>query len=347
MDQKRPQLKARVDGNYGEFVLEPLTRGYGVTIGNPIRRILMSSIPGTAVTSVYIEDVLHEFSTIPGVKEDVIRLILNLKELVVKFHAPGPKTLTLRAQGEGEVKASAFEVPSDAEIVNPDLVIANLAEDGKLVMEVRIEEGEGYVPADKHATKDRINSIPVDAVFSPVRRVAYHVENTRVGQQTDLDRLILRVWTDGSVGPQETLDKAVEILRSELNVFGNVETLPPAVMDMPQAVYTPAATSTPSVGNGYGNMGAVNPNPYDLPRQPELSINPQPFPSDLENPRVTLEGLGLTTRVLHSLKEEGIDSVDALCALSDRDLKKVPGIGERSLDEIKQQLAQFGLALRD
>jgi DNA-directed RNA polymerase subunit alpha len=330
VDQKRPQLKARVDGDYGEFVLEPLTRGYGVTIGNPIRRILMSSIPGTAVTSVYIEDVLHEFSTIPGVKEDVIRLILNLKELVVRFHAPGPKTLTLRAQGEGVVKASAFEVPSDAEIVNPDLTIATLAEDGKLVMEVRVEEGEGYVPADKHATKDRINSIPVDAVFSPVRRVAYHVENTRVGQQTDLDRLILRVWTDGSTGPQDTLDKAVEILRDELTVFGNVENLPMLTPEV-QPVYTPAPAA----------------NVYDLPRQPELSITPQPYPADHDTPRVTLEGLGLTTRVLHSLKEEGIDSVDALCALSDRDLKKVPGIGERSLDEIKQQLAQFGLALRD
>jgi len=331
VDQKRPQLKARVDGDYGEFVLEPLTRGYGVTIGNPIRRILMSSIPGTAVTSVYIEDVLHEFSTIPGVKEDVIRLILNLKELVVRFHAPGPKTLTLRAQGEGVVRASAFEVPSDAEIVNPDLTIATLAEDGKLVMEVRVEEGEGYVPADKHSTKDRINSIPVDAVFSPVRRVAYHVENTRVGQQTDLDRLILRIWTDGSTGPQDALDKAVEILRDELTVFGNVEALPAVAVPEAAPVYTP------SVGVGT----------YDLPRQPELSINPQPFPTDLDTPRVTLEGLGLTTRVLHSLKEEGIDSVDALCALSDRDLKKVPGIGERSLDEIKQQLAQFGLALRD
>ncbi|KQR41192.1 DNA-directed RNA polymerase subunit alpha [Deinococcus sp. Leaf326] len=339
MDQKRPQLKARVDGNYGEFVLEPLTRGYGVTIGNPVRRILMSSIPGTAVTSVYIEDVLHEFSTIPGVKEDVIGLILNLKELVVKFHAGGPKTLTLRAQGEGVVKASAFEVPSDAEIVNPDLTIATLAEDGKLVMEVRVEEGEGYVPADKHATKDRINSIPVDAVFSPVRRVAYHVENTRVGQQTDLDRLILRVWTDGSTGPQDALDKAVEILRSELTVFGNVENLPMTIdTEISQPVYTPAMTTPVPTGTGI----------YDLPpRQPELSINPQPFPTDLDTPRVTLEGLGLTTRVLHSLKEEGIDSVDALCALSDRDLKKVPGIGERSLDEIKQQLAQFGLALRD
>ncbi|GGR87905.1 DNA-directed RNA polymerase subunit alpha [Deinococcus sedimenti] len=333
MDQKRPQLKARVDGDYGEFVLEPLTRGYGVTIGNPIRRILMSSIPGTAVTSVYIEDVLHEFSTIPGVKEDVIQIILNLKELVVKFHATGPKTLTLRAQGEGVVKASAFEVPSDAEIVNPDLVIANLAEDGKLVMEVRVEEGEGYVPADKHATKDRINSIPVDAVFSPVRRVAYHVENTRVGQQTDLDRLILRVWTDGSTGPQDALDKAVEILREELTVFGNVETLPAAVPEYQQPVYTPAPTA---------------PNVYDLPPSTaSLNLNPGDYPAEMDSPRVTLEGLGLTTRVLHSLKEEGIDSVDALCALSDRDLKKVPGIGERSLDEIKQQLAQFGLALRD
>lgn len=333
MDQKRPQLKARVDGDYGEFVLEPLTRGYGVTIGNPIRRILMSSIPGTAVTSVYIEDVLHEFSTIPGVKEDVIQMILNLKELVVRFHASGPKTLTLRAQGEGVVRASAFEVPSDAEIVNPDLVIANLAEDGKLVMEVRVEEGEGYVPADKHATKDRINSIPVDAMFSPVRRVAYHVENTRVGQQTDLDRLILRVWTDGSVSPQDALDKGVEILRDELTVFGNVETLPAAAPEYQQPVYTPAPAA---------------PNVYDLPPQTSsLNLNPGDYPAEMDSPRVTLEGLGLTTRVLHSLKEEGIDSVDALCALSDRDLKKVPGIGERSLDEIKQQLAQFGLALRD
>lgn len=159
------------------------------------------------------------------------------------------------------------------------------------------------------------------------------MENTRVGQQTDLDRLIIRIWTDGSTTPQESLDKAVEILRDELTVFGNVETLPALAPEVQTPIYTPAAPSAPSV--------------YDLPRQPELSINPQPYPADLDTPRVTLEGLGLTTRVLHSLKEEGIDSVDALCALSDRDLKKVPGIGERSLDEIKQQLAQFGLALRD
>lgn len=333
MDTKRPQLKARVDGNYGEFTLEPLKRGYGVTIGNPLRRILLSSIPGTAVTSVYIEDVLHEFSTIPGVKEDVIKIILNLKELVVKFHAPGPKTLTLRAQGEAGgkvVRAGDFEVPSDAEIVNPDLVIANLAEDGRLVMEVRVEQGEGYVPADKHATKDRINSIPVDAVFTPVRRVAYHVENTRVGQQTDLDRLILRIWTDGSTDPQSALDSAVDLLRDELSVFGNVETVS-ITERAPETVPAETILSGPTAGTGSA-----------------LPITSEPgYPAASDTPKVTLEGLGLTTRVLHSLKEEGIDSVDALCALSDRDLKKVPGIGERSLDEIKAQLAQFGLNLRD
>ena len=328
MDQKRPQLKARVEGNYGEFVLEPLNRGYGVTIGNPIRRILMSSIQGTAVTSVYIEDVLHEFSTIPGVKEDVIRLILNLKELVVKFHAPGPKTLTLRAQGQGVIRASDFEVPSDAEIVNPDLEIANLADDGQLVMEVRVEEGEGYVPAEKHATKDRINSIPVDAMFNPVRRVAYHVENTRVGRQTDLDKLILRIWTDGSATPQDVLDQAIEILREELMVFGTVEELE----EVESGVVEYTMSAEPTQAETEAATETVDSTESDFVGG---------------EPSVSLEGLGLTTRVLHSLKEEGIDSVDALCALSDRDLKKVPGIGERSLDEIKQQLAQFGKALRD
>lgn len=329
MENKKPQLKARLDGNYGEFTLEPLKRGYGVTIGNPLRRILLSSIPGTAVTSVYIEDVLHEFSTIPGVTEDVIQIILNLKELVVRFHAPGPKTLTLRAQGPKVVTAADFEVPMDAEVVNRDQVIATLAEGGKLVMEVRVEEGEGYVPADKHAIKDRINSIPVDAIFTPVKRVAYHVEDTRVGQQTDLDRLIIRVWTDGSTDPKTALDKAVEILRNELTVFSDtVETTPsPTVV-----------TSIPTVP-----VTTVYP---ETPIITSVNINPEPFPEQLQ-PRVTLDGLGLTTRVLHSLKEEGIDSVDALCALSDRDLKKVPGIGERSLDEIKQQLALHGLSLKE
>lgn len=325
MENKRPQLKARLEGNhYGEFTLEPLERGYGVTLGNPLRRILLSSIPGTAVTSVYIEDVLHEFSTIPGVKEDVIQIILNLKDLVVKFHNPGtgPKTLTLRVEGPKMVTAADFK-GDDVEIVNPDLHIATLADDGRLVMEVRIEEGKGYVPADKHATKDRINSIPVDAIYTPVKRVAYHVEDTRVGQQTDLDRLVLRIWTDGCIDPKMALDKAVEILRNQLSVFS----------DGVEHISHPL----PSV---YSSISVE-------PMSPIVDVNPAPPPPDALQPKVTLEGLGLTTRVLHSLKEEGIDSVDALCALSDRDLKKVPGIGERSLDEIKQQLALYGLALKE
>lgn len=323
MDLKA-RLVAKTDNTYGEFVLEPLQRGYGVTLGNPLRRILLGSIPGTAVTSVYIEDVLHEFSTIPGVTEDVVQLILNLKELVVKFHTPGAKTLSIRAEGPRVITAADLEVPSDAEVVNSDKYLCTIGKGGKLVMEIRVEEGVGYVPSERHQTKDRINSIPVDAVYTPVARVAYHVEDTRVGQQTDFDRLILRVWTDGSVAPEHALDSAVEILREQLSVFSSVEkvALPAPTRQEPRVeavtVKTPvAAPVAPAVTEGKATGGA------------------------------SLEGLGLTTRTLHSLKEEGVDSVAALTSLSEKDLKKVPGIGERSLDEIKKQLAMSGLELKD
>jgi len=219
---KAPVFTVRTQGReYGEFVLEPLERGFGVTLGNPLRRILLSSIPGTAVTSVYIEDVLHEFSTIPGVKEDVVEIILNLKELVVRFLDPKMQTTTLvlKAEGPRVVKARDFVVPPDAEILNPDLTIATLDKGGKLYMEVRVDRGVGYVPAERHGIKDRINSIPVDAIFSPVRRVAFQVEDTRLGQRTDLDKLTLRIWTDGSVTPLEA-----SVSRISLSASG--ETLP-------------------------------------------------------------------------------------------------------------------------
>jgi DNA-directed RNA polymerase subunit alpha len=319
----KPRLVAKTEGSYAEFVLEPLQRGYGVTLGNPLRRILLSSIPGTAVTSVYIEDVLHEFSTIPGVTEDVIQIILNLKELVVKFHAPGAKTLSLRVDGPKTVTAKDLDLGPDAEVVNGDLHIATVGKGGKLVMEVRVEEGVGYVPSERHNTKDRINSIPVDAMFTPVRRVAYHVEDTRVGQQTDLDRLVLRVWTDGSISPEDALDHAVSTLSSQLSVFSSVEKI---AAPAPTAIIPAAVKQNPAAA-------------------PVKAVAPAPA-VESSTPGVTLEGLGLTTRVLHSLKEEGIDSVDALCALSEKDLKKVPGVGERSLDEIKKQLAIHGLELK-
>ncbi len=316
---KAPVLSSRVEGNYGEFVLEPLERGFGVTLGNPLRRILLSSIPGTAVTSVYIEDALHEFSTLPNVKEDVVQIILNLKELVVKFHEPGTKTLLLRAEGPMEVYARDLVAPSSVELINPDLYIATLGEGAKLVMEVRVDEGVGYVAAEKHNIKDRINSIPVDALFSPIKRVAFHVEDTRLGQRTDLDKLILRVWTDGSVSPDVALAQAVAILREQLGFFDQLslqseaaeETTEEAVEEVAEAA--PAAEGAPVTG------GAA----------------------------AALDDLGLSTRVLHNLKEEGIDSVASLMALTERELKKVPGIGERSVEEIKERLAAHGLSLKE
>jgi len=319
---KAPVLSSRVEGNFGEFILEPLERGFGVTLGNPLRRILLSSIPGTAVTSVYIEDALHEFSTLPNIKEDVVQIVLNLKELVVKFHEPGTKTLLLRAEGPMEVHARDLVVPSSAELVNPDLYIATLGEGAKLVMEVRVDEGVGYVPAEKHNIKDRINSIPVDALYSPIRRVAFHVEDTRLGQRTDLDKLILRVWTDGSVGPDEALAQAVAILREQIGFFDQL-----SVSKQEEA---PAEEEEAAVAEA-----------AEAPA--EATDAPQPA----AGAPVSLDELGLSTRVLHNLKEEGIDSVANLLALNERELKKVPGIGERSAAEIKERLAAHGLSLKE
>ena len=309
-----PEFKAKATDRYGEFVVEPLQRGFGVTLGNPLRRILLSSIPGTAVTSVYIEDVLHEFSTITGVKEDVMQIVLNLKQLVVKLHDGEPVTLTLRAEKAGVVTAADLDVPMGAEVVNPELHIATLGDGAKLVMEVRVDPGVGYVPAELlHGHKDRINSIPVDAVFTPVRRVAYRVEDTRVGQKTDLDRLVIRVWTDGSVAPKDALDQAVEILRGQLNVFGG---------DGVQVEEDVPVVTIPSAAG-------------------------EPTPAEEEPPRLNLESLELSNRVLHSLQEEGIDSVNALMALSERDLKRVSGIGEKSLEEIRERLSARGMKLKE
>jgi DNA-directed RNA polymerase subunit alpha len=287
-------------------------------LGNPLRRILLSSIPGTAVTSVYIEDVLHEFSTVPGVKEDAIQLILNLKELVVRFANPGtgPKTLTLRASGPKVIYARDLECPPDAEIVNPDHYIATLEDKGRLVMEIRVDEGVGYVPAEKHGIKDRISSIPVDALYSPVRRVAYQVEDTRLGQRTDLDKLTLRIWTNGAVSPMDALQQAVAILREQLGFFDQAPVVRAEVRN----------TSSPDAAN-------ITTQSTTLPESKGIGL--------------TLDDLGLTTRVLHNLKEEGIESVESLLALSEKELKRVPGIGERSLQEIKDCLAQHGLAMKE
>ncbi len=307
------QFKAeKTTETYGEFIVEPLVRGFGQTLGTPLRRILLSSIPGTAVTSVYIEDVLHEFSTIEGIKEDVMEIILNLKELVVKLHDNEPVTLTLRSEGETNVTAKNFDNIPNVEIVNPELHIATLTAKGKLVMEVRVEPGIGYVPAEVHNTKDRINSIPVSAIYTPVKRVAYRVEDTRVGQKTDLDRLVLEVWTDGSVNPKEALGSAVEIMREQLTVFGS-------------------EIRAEDGSDDADELGSAEANDFDA--GPAVHIS--------------LDNLNLSSRVLHSLQEEGIDSVNALLALSRNDLKKVGGVGEKSLREIEETLGSQGFKLKE
>lgn len=307
---KAPVFTVRTQGReYGEFVLEPLERGFGVTLGNPLRRILLSSIPGTAVTSVYIEDVLHEFSTIPGVKEDVVEIILNLKELVVRFLNPSLQTVTLllKAEGPKEVKARDFLPVADVEIMNPDLHIATL-EEGVGSTWRSGWTGVGYVPAEKHGIKDRINAIPVDAVFS---RCAAWPSRWRTPAWGSAP-----TWTSSPSGsgptapsPPEALNQAVEILREHLTYFSN-----------PQAAAVAA---------------------------PEEAKEPEAPPEQEEELDLPLEELGLSTRVLHSLKEEGIESVRALLALNLKDLKNIPGIGERSLEEIKEALEKKGFTLKE
>ena len=209
---------------YTKFVIEPLERGFGTTIGNSIRRVLLSSLPGAAVVGVRIDGVAHEFSTMPNVVEDVAEIILNLKELRLILHSDEPKTLMLEAEGKGDVTAEDIQTDADVEILNPDLHIASLDEGGQLRMEIHVDSGRGYVIAEQNKIPDQpIGVIPMDAMFSPVTRVNFQVENTRIGQRTDYDRLVLEIWTDASVGPQDALSTASQILRNHLQLFISID----------------------------------------------------------------------------------------------------------------------------
>lgn len=209
---------------YTKFVIEPLERGFGTTIGNSIRRVLLSSLPGAAVVGVRIDGVAHEFSTMPAVVEDVAEIILNLKEMRLILHSDDPKTLMLEAEGKGDVTAEDIQTDADVEILNPDLHIASLDEGGQLRMEIHVDSGRGYVIAEQNKMPDQpIGVIPMDAMFSPVTRVNFQVENTRIGQRTDYDRLVLEIWTDASVGPQDALSTASQILRNHLQLFISID----------------------------------------------------------------------------------------------------------------------------
>ena len=295
------------EGNFGRFVVEPLERGYGITLGNSIRRVLLSSIPGAAVTAVRIEGVLHEFSTIPGVVEDTTDIVLNLKSLSVRLHVEEPKSIRIQAKGEGPVRAGDVIEDPDIEVLNPDLVIATLSKGAKLEMEITVERGRGYVPADRLKKAEQpIGVIPVDAVFSPIRRVNYEIEDTRVGQVTDFDKLILDVWTNGGVRPQDAVALGARILYDHLKLFMNLSD--GAVVEAAEPEHQPS-------------------------REDRIKEMP-------------IEELELSVRSYNCLKRAGINSVWELTQKTDEDMMKVRNLGKKSLEEVKEKIDSLGLSLR-
>ena len=295
------------DPNYGKFVIEPLERGYGTTLGNSLRRILLSSLPGVAVTSVKIDGILHEFSTIPGVKEDVTEIILNLKKLAVKLNGENTKKVLINAIGPKEVTAADIIGDSDLEICNPDLHIATLEENATLVMEMNLAKGRGYVSADQNKTESTpIAVIPTDSIYTPVRKVNFTVENTRVGQVTDYDKLILEIWTDGSITPSEGVSIGAKIMQEHLNLF----------------IELTDSTDT---------MEIMVEKEED---QKEKALE------------MTIEELELSVRSFNCLKRAAINTVEVLTHRSEEDMMKVRNLGKKSLDEVKHKLEELGLGLR-
>ena len=225
---EKPKIETEIlsnDGTYGKFVVEPLERGFGTTLGNSLRRVLLSSLPGVAVTSIKIDGVLHEFSTVPGVKEDVTEIVLNIKGLTAKLHCDGPKTVEICAEGPCEVTADSIKCDSEVEILNPEMHIATLGEGAKLYMELTLDKGRGYVPAERNKQNmpaGVIGELPVDSIYTPVYKVNYNVEPTRVGQRIDYDKLTLEVWTNGVIGAQEAVSLAAKVLTEHLNLFVNL-----------------------------------------------------------------------------------------------------------------------------
>ena len=295
------------DDRYAKFVIEPLERGYGITIGNALRRILLSSLPGVAVNSIRIDGVLHEFSTVPGVKEDVTEIILTLKELSANIDGEGSRTLKIQAQGPCTVTGADIICPPDVEILNKDLVIATLDDNAKFNMDINIDKGRGYVPAEENKTENMpIGVLPVDSIYTPVQKVSYHVENTRVGQKSDYDKLTLEVWTNGSINPQEGISLAAKVLVEHLNLF----------IDLTEHV---------------SNVEIMVEKEED---QKEKVLE------------MTIEELDLSVRSYNCLKRAGINTVEELANKSEDDMMKVRNLGKKSLEEVIQKLEELGLGLK-
>ena len=296
--------------NYGRFVLEPLERGFGATIGNALRRVMLSSLPGSAITSVKIDGVLHEFQTIEGVVEDVTTIILNLKNVVIKKHCEEDKIIRLNATTEGVVRAGDFECDPDVEIINNDLVIANIAKGGKLIMEMNVSSGKGYVRADdnKELLSDRkIGVIAIDSLYSPIERVAYEVEDARVGQSENYDKLIIDVWTNSSIKPEEAIALASRILIEHLEIVANLN----------------------NIANVTGLM-------KEKAEDPKVKA--------LETP---IEELDFSVRAYNCLKRAGVHTLQDLVNKSDAEVMKIRNLGKKSLKEVLDKVKELDLNLKD
>jgi len=299
-----------VDEQRGVFVIEPLDRGFGYTFGNSLRRVLLSSLEGAAVTSVKFEGVAHEFTTLPGVKEDVTDIILQLKNLTCRLHGESPEVeVRLTKKGSGAVTAGDIEAPADLEVLNPDLVIANLSDKGRLELTLTIGRGRGYVPSElNRGPQHTIGVIPIDSIFSPVRRVAYDVEAARVGQRTDYDKLNLDITTDGSIDPREAIGQAAEILIRQLAIFTDIDKI-----------------------EGFGETA--------VEAAPEVSLA-----HGMEN--FPIEELELGVRSYNCLKRVGIETIGDLVMKSESELAAIPNFGKKSIEEVKETLGTHGLNLR-
>ena len=295
------------DGSEGTFIVEPLERGYGTTLGNALRRIMLSSLPGTAPTTIKIDGVQHEFSTVPGVKEDVTELILNIKGLRAKMYGEAPKTIYIEAEGEGEVTAGDIKTDSEVEILDPGMHIATLSAGAKLFMDITLDRGRGYVSAElnKEQLQPVIGVIPIDSIYTPVLKCNYTVENTRVGQRTDFEKLIIEIWTDGTISAKEAVSYAAKILIERLKLFADLS---------------------------------------DDSEQPELMVEKEENRKDklLE---MTIEELELSVRSFNCLKRAGINTVDDLINKSPEDMMKVRNLGKKSFDEVKAKLQSLGFDL--
>ncbi len=296
------------DGKYGKFVMEPLERGYATTLGNSMRRVLLSILPGVAVTGIKIDGVVHEFSTIPGVKEDVTEIILNIKGLIVKLHGDGAKKVYIEAEGPGEVTAASIKADSEVEILNPDMHIATLGEDAKLNMEMTLDRGRGYVSADQNkGNQNIVDMIPVDSIYTPVLKANFTVDNTRVGNVTDKGKLTLEVWTDGSLRADEAVSMSAKVLMEHLELF----------LDLAEGI-----SETESI------MAVKS----DNDKEKVLDL--------------TIDELDLSVRSFNCLKRAGINTVEDLIYKTEEEMMKVRNLGRKSLEEVIAKLNSFGFTLK-